>query len=67
MPRLLTAREFASEISVPLRTVQHWCARGRIPCVRRINHRGEVRILSSVISLYKDGLVPLALTDRQLA
>jgi len=32
--RFLTTEEVAAAMNAPLRTVQHWCATGALPCVR---------------------------------
>ncbi len=67
-PRLLTPAAFAAAVSVPLRTVQHWCVRGRLPgVVQHLDGRRCYRIPAQCVTLYQDGLVPFAVHAKRLA
>ena len=62
----LTPTAFGRAASVSPRTVQHWCARGRLPVSK--DTAGQYRIPSAFVELVKEGTLPLAQrTKRTIA
>jgi DNA-binding transcriptional MerR regulator len=54
----MTSGSFARLAGVPLRTVQHWLAHGRLPGVE-VTATGRYRIPPAYVALVREGRLPL--------
>lgn len=60
--RYLTPAAFGRAVEVSPRTVQHWCARGRLPV--EVSASGCYQIPAVYVPLYREGTLPLASPPR---